>query len=74
MRTPDSATNDSSAMSTIFLLTYVSTTVATIDYELLYSYCHSSDFATQSLRSNGVSDDGIDFVKRLMVADPRKRK
>lgn len=47
--------------------------MSTIDYELLYAYCRGSDFPTQSLQRNGVSYEGIDFVKSLMIADPRKR-
>lgn len=50
-----------------------SPTMSTIDSELLYAYCRGSDFPTQSLQRNGVSYEGIDFVKSLIIADPRKR-
>lgn len=58
MSTIDQATNDSTAMFTI-------------DYDLLYSYCRDSDFPPHNLQSNGVSDNGIDFVRSLMVTDLR---
>lgn len=44
-----------------------------VDYELLYTYCRGSDFPSHCLKRKGVSNEAIDFVKSLMVADPNKR-
>lgn len=45
----------------------------TFDSELLFEYCHASDFPFQLLQQTEVSNQGIDFVKRLMVADSKDR-
>lgn len=45
----------------------------TIDSEILYDFCRGSEFPIESLRKHSVSDEGIDFVKSLMVANPRNR-
>lgn len=46
----------------------------TLDTDLLYGYCHGTkQFPTASLRSHGVGEDGIEFVKSLMAVNPRER-
>lgn len=46
----------------------------TVDMDLLYGYCRNlNDFPCSSLRKHGVSEDGIEFVKSLMVANPSER-
>lgn len=44
-----------------------------VDSELLYNYCHGSEFPSERLEEHGVSEEGIDFVKSLMAANPRDR-
>lgn len=44
-----------------------------LDAELLMDYCRGSEFPTECLQRKGVSEEGITFVKSLMVADPRRR-
>lgn len=47
---------------------------ATVDTGLLYGYCHGKEpFPSASLRSHGVPEDGIQFVKSLMAVNPSKR-
>lgn len=46
----------------------------TIDMNLLQDYCRGiNPFPRESLRKNGVSKEGIDFVKSLMAVNPRDR-
>lgn len=45
-----------------------------VDMKALYEYCHTSKvFPTETLRNFGVSEQGIYFVKSLMVPDPNGR-
>lgn len=45
-----------------------------VDTGLLYTYCQGgSPFPCASLRSHGVSEDGIEFVKSLMAVNPSER-
>lgn len=45
-----------------------------LDATMLYGYCNGSDpFPVQSLKMNGVHEEGIDFVKSLMVVNPADR-
>lgn len=45
-----------------------------VDMGLLADYCRNSQpFPTQSLLTHKASNNAIDFVKRMMVADPRGR-
>lgn len=45
-----------------------------VDTGLLYGYCHGKNpFPSASLRSHGVPEDGIEFVKGLMVVNPSER-
>lgn len=46
----------------------------TVDMDLLYGYCRNlNEFPCSTLRKHGVSEDGIEFVKSLMVANPSER-
>lgn len=46
----------------------------TVDTGLLYEYCKGANpFPCESLRTAGVTEDGIDFVKSLMVVNPTGR-
>lgn len=46
----------------------------TVDMDLLYGYCRNlNEFQCSSLQKHGVSEDGIEFVKSLMVANPSER-
>lgn len=45
-----------------------------VDTGLLYAYCQGiKPFPCDSLQRAGVSDEGVEFVKNLMVVDPAKR-
>lgn len=45
-----------------------------VDTGLLYGYCHGANpFPCGSLRSHGVPEDGIEFVKHLMAVNPSER-
>lgn len=45
-----------------------------VDMGCFYDYCQGrTDFPTEALRSARVAKPGIDFVKRLLVADPEGR-
>lgn len=46
---------------------------ASIDSELIYNYCHGSEFPTETLLKYNVSESGVDFVKSLMAANPADR-
>lgn len=65
-----------------FLDTYVnqdsgftmSTVEDTVDTSLLCTYCQGgSPFPCGTLRSHGVPEDGIEFVKKLMAVNPSER-
>lgn len=46
----------------------------TVDIDLLYRYCRNlNEFPCSSLRKHGVSEEGVEFVKSLMVANPNER-
>lgn len=48
--------------------------IPTIDMELLFSYCHGLNaFPSESLEKNGVSKEGMGFVKSLLTANPSDR-
>lgn len=48
-------------------------TESSIDGELLMNYCAGRQpFPVESLTIHGASANGIDFVKSLMVPDPKK--
>lgn len=45
-----------------------------MDMKLLSDYCHEIiDFPTGPLQTSGVSQEGINFVRRLLKADPSSR-
>lgn len=45
-----------------------------VDMDLLYGYCRNlNEFPCGSLRKHGVSEEGIEFVKSLMVVNPSER-
>lgn len=45
-----------------------------VDTDLLFSFCHGlKPFPSETLQENRVTIEGIDFVRSLMVADPRGR-
>lgn len=47
---------------------------ASVDTGLLYGYCHGAQpFPCSRLRSQGVAEDGIEFVKNLMAVNPSER-
>lgn len=49
-------------------------TLPITDIKHLLDYCHGSrEFPMESLKRSHVSDEGIDFVKRLLAADPSSR-
>lgn len=46
----------------------------TVNTGLLYEYCHGiKPFPCDSFRRNGASENGIDFVKSLMLVNPAER-
>lgn len=46
----------------------------TVDTGLLYCDCQGTNpFPCGSLRTHGVPEDGIEFVKSLMAVNPSKR-
>lgn len=50
------------------------TTGSEVDMGCFYDYCQGrTEFPTEPLRSARVTQPGIDFVKRLLVADPDRR-
>lgn len=52
----------------------ISTDEDVVDTGLLYGYCHGANpFPCASLRSHGITEDGIDFVKSLMRVNPSER-
>lgn len=60
--------------STISGLDSAYATSAEVDIGLLSDYCRKSQpFPTESLLTHGASKYAIDFVKSMMVADPRRR-
>lgn len=45
-----------------------------VDMDLLYGYCRNlNEFPCGSLRKHGVSEEGIEFVKSLMMVNPSER-
>lgn len=49
-------------------------TAQALDQTLLYEYCYGiSEFPTASLDKSVIGKEGIDFVKRLLVVDPKCR-
>lgn len=63
-----------SIRSGISTMTDMDDTFVTQDMALVYSYCSGlSEFPSDSLRRNGVSIEGIDFVKSLMAPGPSRR-
>lgn len=46
---------------------------AELDCDLLYKYCRDFKFPSERLQQHGVSNDGINFVKSLMAANPVDR-
>lgn len=44
-----------------------------LDAEILMDYCRGSEFPTECLQRKGVNEEGITFIKSVMVADPRRR-
>lgn len=46
---------------------------ASINMALLFHYCHGQPFPIMTLQNHRVSQDGIDFVKGLMAANPLNR-
>lgn len=52
----------------------LSTVEDMVDTGLLYGYCHGANpFPCGSLRTHGVPEDGIEFVKNLMAVNPSER-
>lgn len=57
-----------------FTLSIPVTSEPSVDIGLLFDYCRGlKPFPCGSLRRDGVRDDGIDFVKRLMAVNPSER-
>lgn len=47
--------------------------ITTINLTTLRNYVNGVPLATGDLRENGLSDEGIAFVKRLLYVDPKDR-
>lgn len=53
--------------------TYPRNTGTSLDMQLLHQYCTGDPFPVEKLQQNCVSEEGIDFVKSLMVVNPTNR-